>query len=245
MKAAALTLEGKPVNPLSFGVSKFVRGGVALNFGTSGGAHCSKACVHHPAKGGACYAVRTEKYRTNLGRKLQRIEDTPPADVVRLASSALDLHGWRLPWFRLSAFGAVPSAVPAGLPALLRKLSKHGTPIHFPTECKRKRERYAAALDGSGVVVRWSATGQRAFLNTRRDGVPSSVVVGEVGSTRAARTAAAARFASAARRDGSGRGCIVCPASLAGGVKGEHPAAKCGRCTACAEGGKDVVYVLH
>ena len=140
MKAAALTVEGKPVNPLSFGIKKFVSGGVALNFGTSGGVHCSKSCAHHPNKGGACYAVRAEKYRTSLCSKLDRIENTPPAEVVRLASSALDLHGWRLPWFRISAFGAVPSAVPAGLPALLGKLSRHGTPIHFPTECKRKQK---------------------------------------------------------------------------------------------------------
>lgn len=245
MKAAALTVEGKPINPLSFGVSKFVAGGVALNFGTSGGAHCSKACAHHPDKGGACYAVRAEKYRTSLGRKLQRIEDTPPADVVRLASSALDLHGWRLPWFRLSAFGAVPSAVPAGLPALLGKLSRNGTPIHFPTECKRKQKRYAAALDGSGVVVRWSATGRRSFLNARRDGLPSSVVVGEVGSSRAARRRAATRFAASARADGSGRACVVCPATLVDGETRAASGARCGACVACSRAGVDVVYVLH
>lgn len=255
----ALSIGGRPLDPLgTFG--KGVTGSVHLSLAPSGGRYCDTGCALHPEStsphaapvAARCYAVRVERFRGRLGAKLAAVGAMDPESVASLARGLSAARGHRFPWFRVSAFGGVPSpdAVPS-LAGLLRDLDAAGTPVHFPTESPGKRDRWRDALDGSGVVVRLSiAPGDPAWGT---DPLPASTVA--VGSGD---HLDAARDAAAARRVATGRRCIVCPAVASGilatrrhraaGGRGRaagSPRAKCGTCRACADPGVDVVYPLH
>ena len=244
--AATLTVNGRTVLGT---FSKGVTGSAALNFGQSGGQNCDKVCPFHPEStapnpdGVRCYAVRVESRpdRQTLAAKLQRHEQAKPADVVRAADAECKERAYRLPWFRVSAFGSVPSRVPLPLVRLLWRLADAGTPIHLPVESKAKRARYQSAL-GDRVAVRWSAPTPSAFLS--EPGIVSTVA-GSM-DQRPADRVRAARDLAKERRQASGRGCIVCPAVTVRHLrKSPSPHAKCGGCTACADPALDVVYPAH
>ena len=243
--AATLTVNGRTVLGT---FSKGVTGSAALNFGQSGGKNCAKVCPFHPESnapnpdGVRCYAVRVESRpdRKQLAAKLQRHEDAKPADVVRAADAECKERAYRLPWFRVSAFGSVPPRVPLPLVRLLWRLADAGTPIHLPVESKAKRDRYQLSL-GKRVAVRWSAPTAASFL---ADSGIVSTVAGSMNETPRERVRAAADLARE-RREKSGRACVVCPAVAARHLRTGSKSAKCGLCTACADPGVDVVYPAH
>ena len=99
--------------------SKGSKGAVTINFGSSGGANCDKACIHHPASNcyahptKACYGTRTEARpdRSQLADKLKRHESLPPAMIVGAALVELRQlvdRGKTPPWIRLCTNGALP-----------------------------------------------------------------------------------------------------------------------------------------
>ena len=128
MKLATLTVNGRAVLG-SFG--KGVPGSVTLNFATSGGANCDRECAYHPestneAAGSVrCYAASCENRhdRKELRAKLERHEATDAAEIISRASLEMALRGYFAPWFRFSAFGSVPAAVPGNLRDFLARLA--------------------------------------------------------------------------------------------------------------------------
>lgn len=249
MIATPLTIGGRAPVLGSFG--KGAPGSVALNFAPSGGSNCDAGCPYHPestaanaAPGGArCYAARTETRpdRRQLADKLSRHEAAGADAVLEAAAAELAARGWRLPWFRISAFGSVPATPPRGLRAMLERLAEAGTPVHLPVETARKAARYRAAL-GDVVAVRESVATPRRW---RTASGPVSTVAGSMATPPRERLEAA-REAAADRRRRTGRRVVVCPAVAAGTLRrGAANRAKCGSCTACADPYVDVVYPAH
>ena len=249
MTSVSLTIGG--ARPVLGTFGKGLAGAVALNFGRSGGRHCATGCPYHPAstsphaepERARCYAATCERRpdRLALAAKLARHEDAGPAEVVAAAVVELDHRGWRLPWFRLSAFGSVPAKVPAGLAGLLARLAAVGTPVHLPVETGRKAAAYRRGLAGVPVVVRESVAGPRRWLSA---GGPCSAVAGSM-EQRPRERVEAAKAAARARTAAVGRRCIVCPAVAASALRTGSTRAKCGACIACADPAVDVVYPVH
>jgi len=248
MTPAVLTVRGAPVLGT---FSKALTGSAALNFGTSGGANCAAGCPYHPESTSAaaaperarCYAATCERRpdRQALAAKLARHDETEPAALVAVAAHELAARGWRLPWFRVSAFGSVPAAVPAGFRRMMERLTAAGTPVHLPIETARKARTYRQALAGSGAVVRESVATRRRWLSAPG---AVSIVAGSMEEPPRDRITAAKRTA-AERTAATGRRCIVCPAIAAVHLRTGSTGAKCGACTACAAAGVDVVYPVH
>ena len=248
MTAATLTIGGR--RPVLGTFSTGCAGSVALNFAPSGGANCDAACPYHPATtsphaepaGARCYAVKCEaRYSTTLAPKLARHAAAGAEAVVAAADRECAERGYRLPWFRFSAFGSVPAAVPAGFRRLVERLAAAGTPVHLPIESARKANRYRRARQGLGVAVRESVAGRRRWLAAP---AACSVVGGTMADAPRERIAASKALA-AARRRATGRRVVVCPAVAGKHLRTGTDRAKCGRCTACADPGTDIVYPAH
>ena len=173
--------------------------------------------------------------------KLDRHESAGGDAVTFAADAELRGYRYRLPWFRLSAFGSVPPEPPKGFRDMIGNLCNAGTPIHFPIECNQKAERYRRELDGLPVAVRVSVASFGEFLEHSG---PCSFVAGSMES-RPRERVADARKAAAARRRESGRGCAVCPAAAGGLLRVKNDAAKCGACILCANPDVDVIYPVH
>ena len=249
MQTQELTIGGKRPALGSFG--KATRGSVALNYGRSGGANCATSCPYHPESTSPhaepsrarCYAAAGEARpdRKPLAAKLDRHESAGGDAVTFAADAELRGYRYRLPWFRLSAFGSVPPEPPQGFRDMIGNLCRAGTPIHFPIECNQKAERYRRELDGLPVAVRVSVASFGEFLEHSG---PCSFVAGSMES-RPRERVADARKAAAARRRASGRGCAVCPAAAGGLLRVKNDASKCGACTLCANPDVDVIYPVH
>ena len=240
--------------PVLGGFGKGTAGSVALNFARSGGSNCSRSCAYHPDTtsehaadiDARCYAARCERRpdRQALAAKLQRHEDAGGDAVAERAYAEALAHRFRFPWFRFSAFGSVPDAVPADLVRLVQKLADAGTPIHLPIEDAERVDRYREALPDS-VAVRLSVPIADAAWSTMPG--PISTVAGSMDDPPMTRLADAKR-AAAERRAGSRRRVVVCPevASSTYRRRGRAVAAvKCGDCTACADPATDVIYPAH
>ena len=232
--------------------SKGCAGSVALNFAPSGGVNCDQACPYHPATTSpaaagdpdppVCYAVNCEgRYSNTLVPKLERHAAAGAAAVVAAADRECAERRYRLPWFRFSAIGSVPAAVPDGFRRLVARLAAAGTPIHLPIESARKANRYRRALEGLGVAVRESVTGLRRW---RSAPAACSIVAGSMSDSPRERVEAAKRYA-ADRTARTGRRCIVCAAVAARFLRTGSTLAKCGRCTACADPRVDIVFPAH
>tara|TARA_R100001198_G_scaffold83539_1_gene56996 strand:- start:241 stop:1002 length:762 start_codon:yes stop_codon:yes gene_type:complete len=247
-------IPSQPRNVLgSFG--KAVPGSAALNMGRSGGKNCWRGCVHHPDSVSPfaspidtrCYAARCESRpdRQQLAAKLDRIEDADPDDVIDQADAELRQRQYRLPWFRLSAFGSVPDRIPAGFAGMLRRLHDAGTPIHFPIECPDRVNRYRDALP-DGIAVRWSIPlGDGIDWITYPE--PCSTVAGSM-KDRPMKRIQDARDAASIRRKHTGRRTVVCPAIVTTTLRRTDKsvrAVKCGECRHCADPSVDVVYPVH
>ena len=235
--------------------SKAVPGAAALNMGGSGGKNCSRACAMHPESespfavpgAGRCYAATIESgfKGRNVKAKLDRIEETDPDEVVYQADAELRQRRYRLPWFRLSAFGSVPDRIPAGFVKMLQALHDADTPIHFPIEDPDRVERYRDALPDS-IAVRLSIpTGDtRSWIDYSG---ACSTVAGSMEDSPMERIQDARDVASN-RRQATERRVIVCPAvaSTTYRRKGRNVSkVHCGECTACADPATDVVYPVH
>ena len=141
MTAATLTIGG--ARPVLGAFSKGCAGSVALNFAPSGSANCETSCPWHPATtsphavpGGArCYAAKVERYRSaTLLPKLQRHAAAGAEAVIAAADLELRAMAYRLPWFRVSAFGPMPPVVPDGFRGLLAVSYTHLTLPPTPYE---------------------------------------------------------------------------------------------------------------
>lgn len=218
-------------------------GGVQLSFCPSGCADCDVGCPHHPDSTHtdptyACYAVRTENLRKNIGAKMRRHKTLGCAAVTRLAIAELERKR-KLPTIaRLSAFGTVPVNPSAddidALRELLEVCQAKGLPVHFPVEGAGKSATYRASL-GHLVAVRRSLYAE-SDLDTVEG--PVSYSAGRPGQTRQQKMDSA-RAAAARRRAATGRRCVVCPAV-------QNHNIKCGRdCLVCPDRNCDVVYPLH
>ena len=244
--------------PVLGSFSKALAGSAALNFGTSGGANCDTGCPYHPTSTSnnaapdvaRCYAAACEARpdRQSLAAKLARHDDTDAVDLITAAMVELSYRAYRLPWFRISAFGSVPARVPANLRHMLEKLTASGTPVHFPIETARKASRYRRALDGIDVAVRESVASMRRW-KTAPDAC--SIVAGTMQQPPRERIKVAQVVASI-RRKATGRRCIVCPAISTSFIRLQRNAKaqavrpiKCGTCTACADPEIDAVYPVH
>lgn len=241
--------------PVIGSYSKSIEGGISINFGTSGGANCDDGCTH---KGSTCYAERLEirPDRQQLRTKLERHEAMPPAlvcGVAILEIQRLVLLGAPPPWIRFSTAGSLPqpdsvrgdSLFASQFRALLQLCEKHSIPVHIPVETYSKA-RFYRALAGSLVVIRESAQTRERFFTAA-----GAVSFADPTDKRRTMTERIdhARNLAVERTRRSGRKAIVCPAVTANfrsrlGQR-KNPLAKCGNCTACAEGHIDVVYPLH
>ena len=196
---------------------------------------------------GRCYAATCEARpdRQNLVRKLDRIEDADPAAVVDIADAELRQRRYRLPWFRLSAFGSVPDRIPAGFVRMLERVHDAGTPIHFPIEDPERVDRYRSALP-DGIAVRWSIPMGDSESWTTYAG-PCSTVAGSM-RDRPKQRIEDARTIASERRQATGRRTIVCPAIVTSTLRRTDKsvrAVKCGECRHCADTSTDVVYPVH
>ena len=244
--------------PVLGSFSKALAGSAALNFGTSGGANCDTGCPYHPTSSSShaapdaarCYAAACEARpdRQSLAAKLARHDATAAADLITAAMVELSYRAYRLPWFRISAFGSVPARVPSNMRRMLEKLVTAGTPIHFPIETARKASRYRRALDGVGVAVRESVASMRRW---RIAPEACSIVAGSMQQSPRERIKVAQVVAGIRRKD-TGRRCIVCPAISTSFIRLQRNekaqsvrAIKCGTCTACACPKTDAVYPVH
>ena len=252
MGTVSLTVDRKPPVLGSFG--KALVGSAALNFGTSGGRNCDTGCPYHPTSTSShaapdaarCYAARCEARpdRKPLAAKLARHDETDAEDLITDAMAELADRAYRLPWFRISAFGSVPARVPGNLRRMLERLTAAGTPVHLPIESARKATRYRKALAGIGVAVRESVASIRRW-KTAPDAC--SIVAGTMQEPPRDRIKAAQAVAGI-RRQATGRRCIVCPAVSTSFLRKSNKAVtaiKCGTCTACACPDTDVVYPVH
>lgn len=250
MTIATLTVGGR--RPVLGEFSKGAPGSLAINFAPSGGENCATSCPYHPestaanaAPGGArCYAARVERRpdRQGLTRKLERHAAAGADAVLEAADRELAARGYRAPWVRLSAFGSVPPTPPERLRRLLERLRDAGTPVHLPVESPHKARRYRQAV-GDVVAVRESVATLRRW---RTAPGPVSGVAGSMADTPRERVADA-KVAAADRARRTGRRVVVCPAVAERALRGRRAtgSAKCGRCTACADPGVDVVYPAH
>lgn len=229
---------------------KLCPGAVTLDFAIPGGPECARACPCHPETtaadpGPTCYAVAmmASPVRRGIAAKLERLSAADPQDVIDAASYELSARGWRVPWFRLSAYGPLPRRVPAGLRRMLERLVAAGSPVHMPVEGARKANRYRAALAGVGVAVRESVTSRRRW---RLAPGACSIVAGSMADPPRQRLSDAKR-AARVRQEATGRRCIVCPAVAESILYRKRRAkrSKCGRCVACAKPCTDVVYPAH
>jgi len=243
-----------PANVLG-SFSKAVPGSRALNMGRSGGRNCWRGCAMHPEsespyavpEAGRCYAATLENgFRgKNVRAKLDRIEDADPDAVIDVADAELRQRRYRLPWFRLSAFGSVPDRIPAGFVRMLERVHDAGTPIHFPIEDPDRVDRYRSALP-DGIAVRWSIPMGDSDSWTTYVG-PCSTVAGSM-RDRPKQRIEDARMVASERRQATGRRTIVCPAIVTSTLRRTDKsvrAVKCGECRHCADTSTDVVYPVH
>ena len=251
-----LTVGGRATVLGSF--TKALVGSATLNFSTSGGVNCDTGCPYHPASTSnnaapdvaRCYAATCEARpdRRSLAAKLERHDQTDAADLITAAMDELADRAYRLPWFRLSAFGSVPARVPSNMRRMLEKLTAAGTPVHLPIETARKASRYRRALEGVGVSVRESVASMRRFRTAPE---ACSIVAGTMQQPPRERIKVAQAVAGI-RRKATRRRCIVCPAVSTTFIRLQRNAKsqavrpiKCGMCTACACPDTDVVYPVH
>jgi hypothetical protein len=247
VKMATLTVRGRAVLG-SFG--KGVSGSVTLNFATSGGANCDTECAFHPESTNPaaadrrvrCYAHTCENRadRSQLLAKLERHESTDALVLIDAAQGEMAIRGYFAPWFRFSAFGSVPAAVPGNLREFLARLAAAGTPVHFPVETAGKAETYRAAV-GDLVAVRESVTSSARWISAPG---PVSAVAGCM-DMKPRQRIDAARAMAKARTAATGRRVIICPAVAARHLGTASPNAKCGNCTACANRSVDILYPAH
>ena len=242
---ATLTIQGNAPILGTFG--KSVPGGIAVNFGRSGGKHCDRGCPYHPESPqdrAKCYAAGCEEYRQSLAVKLDRHESSDPAELVKVArlEIALKQARARVPWIRISSFGSVPHNPPEGFRELMEDAIECDTPVHFPVESPQKASTYRKCLDGLPIAVRESTYTVRRFL--RADG-PASVVGGSMGSHSPKERVKVSKRIAAIRTKRTGRKCVVCPAVAAKHLRTGSKNAKCGACTACADPLIDIVYPAH
>ena len=231
--------------------SKGCPGSVAVNFSTSGGCNCDKACRFHPESVHpdatySCYAARAERTtRPEAHTRYQRHERLGAAAVAAAAKVGLQKKRTRVPWLRISAFGSVPMPKDAK-PAFLAQMheifawtASHGVKVHFPVESLKKTVFYRKHFPT--IVVRQSCQTLSEFMHA--DG-PSAYTAGTPAMTRVQRVWAA-KYVARQRAKKSGRKTVLCPAIVASWANPGQTKAKCGNCTACAEHNVDVVYCLH
>ena len=220
----------------------------AFNFSASGGhsIYCDKNCKMYD---NGCYAVNSEKRQGNLKTSGKRRELKP----VQVCNSArLQFRTLRNKWARLSSRGSVPKVSQArkirgfvdAFAAMISEIVESGSKIHFPVESSSKRKFYQVICDSvkpGAVVVRESVQSLRACL---RSTAPRAFVVGASydGLGIAGRLKEAHKLARKIRA--GGQSAIVCPKIKPRGYSGT--VAKCGDCTACADGRVLVVlYAKH
>ena len=228
--------------------SKSVKGGLSLNFSTSGGRHCDPSCPLMSV----CYAQGVERTYTTVNRQLVTREAvggftallkdaTTPKALAKMSSA---------PWFRFSVLGSIPD--PRTWTKAQRKMLKtladnvpHGL-THFPVETIRK----ARALINLGFSPRVS---HGAHVEALRAGIPASVSVqlnrdnGAPVRIRAcnkkklahqAHLKFRAMVAELEAKLGRRLHAKLCPAIIGN--------AKCGSCTMCANPEIDLIgYPIH
>ena len=248
----AVTLNGAPILG-SF--SKALPGGVAFNYGQSGGADCDRSCTYHPDSTSPhvspdtmpCYAWKGEKRwdRQRLKAKQARHQATDRDELTAGAYAEVKRRR-QISWFRFSAFGSCPAKPPRLFRELCEHLSGRKIGIHLPLESWAKTRRYRKELKGLKVAVRRSCQSVRAFLRASTNENPISVVAGSLSDTPRQRVAIALKLA-AQRAQRTGRKCIVCPAVAVVHLRLVAPKAKCGAggCTGCANDQWDIVYPAH
>jgi len=239
-----VTLQELTVNgtrPILGKFGKALGGARSLSFGRSGGRNCPIECPYHPessspyaaAIGARCYAANCEGRpdRSQLAAKLDRAE---------VAAGELGRRGWRLPWFRFSTFGSVPVKCTPVFRRFTARLVDAGTPVHLPVFSSEQASEYRRGLDGLAVTVRESVPVQE--FHSKAGAV--SCVIGSM-TDKPLERLRLAKIAAKSRHGFMGRRCIICPAIAATVKRTGSKRAKCGACTACANGGVDVVYPAH
>jgi hypothetical protein len=212
---------------------KGIKGSYHLSFGMSAGKHCLNSCIH---KAMDCYAVKTERFRSALGKKQERHENTHPTLLVNRAIMEVQTKK-AIPWFRFSSFGSAPNKTVArgkGFVAAMVRLSGLLDPrkTHFPVESKSKAEFYRRILPA--FTIRESLQSKKRLQDFNKQ---ASIVVGEWSQTPLERAETARATAREVKRT-RGKTAVVCPAVVSN--------SKCGQCTACASPLVDlVVYPLH
>ncbi|MEC7294455.1 MAG: hypothetical protein VXU46_06135 [Planctomycetota bacterium] len=243
---------------------------VSINFGLSGGRHCSIDCWHNPNNpdpnaGGDCYAFRAELRpdRKQLRAKLERHESMPASRVIGKATLELqDLirRGKRIDWARISTNGSVPLAGSddfnhlfiSQLRAFLSVCKQNDIEVHFPLETEEETEAYRKVV-GDLVVVRESIQNPADFVHAEGE-ISTSIGRGLPLIERVKLS----RDLAKQRREATGRKAIVCPAVTSSfklkltrdpeaKAKAREVAnnSKCGNCTACANRGMDIIYPAH
>jgi hypothetical protein len=216
----------------SFG--KGVKGSYHLSFGMSAGKHCLTSCVHYLKD---CYAQKTERFRSALGRKQERHENTHPTLLVNKAIMEVQNSKTPIPWFRFSSFGSAPNKPTArgkGFIAAMVRLASLLDPrtTHFPVESKTKAEFYRRILPA--FTIRESLQSKNRLQDFDKQ---CSIVVGKWEQTPKERADVARATAKDIKRT-RGKTAVVCPAVVSD--------SKCGQCRACASPLVDlVVYPLH
>ena len=249
---------------------KGIEGSFSLNYGTSSGRNCDRACPHHRDSTAAnpthaCYATRSETYRLALKNRLARHERTEAAILTLQALIELrKVHAKRpVTWLRFSVAGSLPQIEDItpdfrkALRLILDFCVKNNIPVHMPVETAAKAKVYRQIVAGR-CVVRESVHDDRSFIFAKG---PTSAVAGTQDDSQMVRLIMAKTLA-ARHTAQTGQRAIVCPAVATriiaytkcrenGGThqeaQKEHgsPLAKCGSCVACADSSKSIVYPLH
>ena len=241
---------------------KGIAGSISMNYSESGGSSCDTNCRLHPdtkrkdkVEGTPCYAMRMELIYSAFHNALKTRAKKPAwalCGQALLELQALEKRGVVIPWFRFSVAGSVPQPDQVRQDRLFRLqfrtlvkwLVERSIPVHLPVESYNKA-RFYRGLVGDLITVRESAQTETRF---RRAQGAVSLFVGEHLPRR--QRVSKARQVAKDRREATGRKTIVCPAVTHGWAvryddMTSNPRAKCGACTACADGLVDIVYPKH
>lgn len=260
---------------LSSSNAKFNTGSLSLSFTRSHSPDCDTGC----AAWDVCYSFTLESRYGNLDAKLERHEQWGFERVCLMAVN--EVRAWKgdhVAWFRFSVHGSVPNRELSATEfkafrSLLRAIRLHRNPngttpkIHFPveTDCKASAWRDIVTQGGlfaspthkpfrrdHNVVVRASVPNDD-FLDGKASHA-STVADASVGRDRRKRRLRAAFKLAKARREQTGKTCVVCPSEAyqakTGQPKAQLPVSvKCGLnadgkgCTLCAD--PDVSGVVY
>lgn len=210
--------------------SKGIKESAALSFGLSAKSLCEKSC--RMLQLGLCYAEKPEKRYKAYYKKLIRNRRTDPVNLLN--GAAHELTDLPLKWFRFSVSGSLPLLYSLKYKKAFydfcKSLIDRNVKIHCPVESKRKASLYRSIVADLPIVVRRTIQ-KKSELTTFND--CAAYVVGDTPGKH--NIGPAFELAKELRQTKS---VVVCPAI--------HSDSKCGKCTACANKGVDIVlYPLH